>query len=249
VDDEHRPGRRLCQVVRDRPGDQSLQEAFVVGTHHDEVDVALVGNSPKDVGSITRFDASPPSRATRISRIVHLSLSSDGVATAALVSVPLPDAIAGATTGQRFGHIAAFSSRRRQGGYIDRTAPRLCRPRLVLLVLMVCVAGLAGCSGEDEVAAPPATGFDGGEIHVGGVVTRVRNMHALDLGRGSRERVVVITREEHDLQVGQRAEAVGRLERLDVPVLARQLGIELSPEAFADVQGQPVLVSERVHRR
>lgn len=99
------------------------------------------------------------------------------------------------------------------------------------------------------MAAPPATGFDSGEIHVGGVVTRVRDVHALDLGGGSQERVVVITREEHDLQVGERAEAAGRLQRLDVPVVARQLGIDLAPAALADVQGQPVLVSERVHRR
>lgn len=99
------------------------------------------------------------------------------------------------------------------------------------------------------MAAPPATDFDSDEIHVGGLVTRVRSVHALDLGGGSKERVVVITRQEHDLRVGERAEAVGRLQRLDVAVVARQLGIDLVPAVFADVQGEPVLVSERVHRR
>jgi hypothetical protein len=123
------------------------------------------------------------------------------------------------------------------------------RARLVTLVLVACAAALATCSGEEDVVAPPTTGFDSGEIHVGGVVTRVRDVHALDLGGGSQDRVVVITREEHRLQVGDPAEAVGRLQRLDVPVVARQLGIELSPAALADVRGQAVLISERVQRR
>lgn len=108
---------------------------------------------------------------------------------------------------------------------------------------------LAACSGDGEVVAPPTTGFDGAEIHVEGVVTRVRDLHVVELGGNSQDRVVVIAREEHRLRVGDRAEAVGRLQRLDIAVVERQLRIDLSPAVLADVEGESVLVTERVHRR
>ena len=96
---------------------------------------------------------------------------------------------------------------------------------------------------------PPKTGFDSEEIHVGGVVTRVRDVHVIEFGAESQDGVVVISREAHAARVGDRAEAVGRLQRLDVGTVERRLRIDLSRAMLADVEGDVVLVTERVRRR